>query len=187
MTAIVAVRKGKKSVIASDSMTSFGSRRVPEANHSSVKIRKIGKAYVALSGFTLYKNILDDYLKDRKVVKLNDKASIYRFILKFWKEIKENYSYVNNQSGSKYHPFADLSSSFLILNKNGIFTVDSNMTVTRFKQYYAIGSGSSYCLGALNALYDSDLSAKQIAKKAIAASIAHDAGCGGSIKIKELK
>ncbi len=186
MTAIVAVRKGKKSVIASDSLTTFGSRHVTTDNHSSLKIRKVGNSYVALSGYTLYKNILDDYLKDRRTIKLNSKEAIYRFILKFWKELKDNYSYVNNQSGSKYQPFADLNSRFLILNKNGIFTVDSNMTVTRFKQYYAIGSGSDYCLGALHALYHTDMSAKEIARKSIAAGIAFDAHCGGKIKVRQL-
>lgn len=186
MTAIVAVIKGKQSVIASDSMTSFGSRRVPGDNYSSVKIRKLGNSYIGLTGYTLYKNILDDYLKDRKSVKLDNKEAIYRFMLKFWKELKENYSYVNSQSAGKYHPFADLNSSFMILNKNGIFTVDSMMTVTRFKQYYAVGSGSSYCLGALHTMYDTKHSAKEIARKAIAASIAFDAHCGGKIRVKEL-
>ena len=36
------------------------------------------------------KTSLDDYLKDRKSVKLNDiRSDIYRFMLKFWKELKE--------------------------------------------------------------------------------------------------
>ncbi|MFK7846854.1 MAG: hypothetical protein AB8G77_16255 [Rhodothermales bacterium] len=186
MTAIVAVRKGKKAVIASDSLTSFGRQHVSEQNYSSTKIRKIGNSYVALSGYSLYKNILDDYLKDRRAVKLNTKEEIYRFVLKFWKELKDNYTFVNNQSNSKYHPFADLNSSFLVLNKNGIFTVSGNMTVTKFKQYYSIGSGSDYCMGAMHSLYDSDMSAKQIARAAIGASITFDPYCGGKIRVKQL-
>lgn len=186
MTAIVAVRKGKKAVIASDSLTSFGNRRVTPENYSAIKIRKVGNSYIALSGYTLYKNILDDYLKDRKSVKLHSKEAIYKFVLKFWKDLKDKYTFVNDQSGGKYQPFADLSSSFLILNESGIYTIDSNMTVTQFEQYYAIGSGSSYCLGALHALYKTKRSAKEIAKGAIAASIAFDAGCGGKIRLKEL-
>ncbi len=186
MTAIVAVRKGKKAVIASDSLTSFGRQHVSEQNYSATKIRKIGNSYVALSGYTVYKNILDDYLKDRKSVKLNTEKEIYRFVLRFWKELKDTYSFVNNQSNSKYQPFADLNSSFLILNKNGIFTVTGNMTVTKFNQYYAIGSGSDYCLGAMHSLYDSDLSVKEIARAALAASITFDPSCGGKIRMKEL-
>ena len=123
MTAIVAVRKGNKAVIASDSLTTFGSVHVSQSNYSSVKIRKIGSSYVAMSGYTIYKNILDEYLKDRKGIKLNTEKEIYRFILKFWKELKEHYAYVNNQSGRKSQPFADLNSMFLILNQNGIFTI----------------------------------------------------------------
>lgn len=187
MTAIVAVRKGNKAVIASDSLTTFGSVHVSQSNYSSVKIRKIGNSYVAMSGYTIYKNILDEYLKDRKGIKLNTEKEIYRFILKFWKELKEHYAYVNNQSGRKSQPFADLNSMFLILNKNGIFTISGNMSVTRFKQYYAIGSGSEYCLGALHALYDTKLSARAIAKRAVHAGITFDPWCGGKIRIKELK
>ncbi len=186
MTAIVAVRKGKKAVIASDSLTTFGGQHVSQENYSSVKIRKIGNSYVAMSGYSVYKNILDEYLKDRKAVKLNTKKEIYRFVLKFWKEMKDNYAFVNNQSNSKSHPFADLNSRFMVLNKRGIFTISGNMTVTRFKQYYAIGSGAEYCLGVVHALYDSDLSARAIAKKAIDASVTFDPWCGGKIRIKEL-
>ncbi len=186
MTAIVAVRKGKKVAIASDSLTSFGSMHVTQENYSSIKIRKIGNSYVALSGYSIYKNILDDYLKDRKPVKLNSKAAIYKFMLKFWKDLKDRYSYVNNQSSGKYQPFADFNSSFLIVNKSGIFTVSSNMTVTRFKQYYAIGSGSSYCMGALHALYETDLSAKEIAKRAISAAKTFDPYCGGKVRVRQL-
>lgn len=187
MTAIVAVRKGRRLAIASDSLTTFGSKHMTGQNHRSIKIRKVGDSYVALSGYTLYKNILDDYLKDRKTVRLKNKEEIYRFMLKFWKELKENYSFVNNQSGSKYNPFAELSSSFMVLNKNGIFSVDSSMSVTQFKQYYAIGSGANYCLGALHALYNTDLNAKEIARGAIAASIAFDPYCGGKIRVREIK
>lgn len=187
MTAIVAVRKGNKAVIASDSLTTFGGLHVSQDNYSSIKIRKIGNAYVAMSGYSIYKNILDDYLKDRKALKLNTKKEIYKFILKFWKELKDNYAFVNNQSGKKSQPFADLNSMFLVLNKNGIYTISGNMTVTRFKQYYAIGSGSDYSLGALHALYDTDLSAKAIARKAVGASITFDPWCGGKIRVKELK
>ena len=186
MTAIVAVRKGKKAVIASDSLTSFGNMHVTQDNHSSVKIRKIGGAYIALSGYSLYKNILDDYLKDRKSVKLNSKDSIYRFMLKFWKELKDNYSYVNNQSSSKYQPFAEFNTRFMVLSKKGIFTVGSNMTVTKFNQYYAIGSGSDYALGALHALYHTDMSPRKMAEAAVAASITFDPHCGGEIQVKEL-
>ncbi|MEM8485213.1 MAG: hypothetical protein AAF564_06665 [Bacteroidota bacterium] len=186
MTAIVAVRKGNKAVIASDSLTTFGGLHVSQENYSSIKIRKIGNSYVAMSGYSIYKNILDEYLKDRKAVKLSNKKEIYRFILKFWKELKDNYAFVNNQSGKKSQPFADLNSMFMVLNKNGIFTISGNMTVTKFNQYYAIGSGSDYCLGALHALYDTKLSARAIAKKAVDAGITFDPWCGGKIRIKEL-
>jgi ATP-dependent HslUV protease subunit HslV len=55
------------------------------------------------------------------------------------------------------------------------------MSVTRFKRFDAIGSGSPYALGALHALYEEPLGAAEIARRACAAAIYFDADCGGEI------
>jgi ATP-dependent protease HslVU (ClpYQ) peptidase subunit len=55
------------------------------------------------------------------------------------------------------------------------------MSVTQFEQYYAIGSGAPYALGATHALYKETADAEVIARKAAEAAMALDLYCGGSV------
>lgn len=61
----------------------------------------------------------------------------------FWKELHEQYNFVKDQSNEEDpSPFGDLDATFLITNPNGIFYVSSNMSVSKFEKYFAIGAGS---------------------------------------------
>jgi ATP-dependent HslUV protease subunit HslV len=94
--------------------------------------------------------------------------------------MRRDYSFVNDQSaGDDKSPFADLDSAFLVVNANGIFHVTGQMAVTRFTRFDAIGSGASYALGALHAIYDGRLRADEIARRACAAAVHFDVSCGG--------
>ena len=53
-------------------------------------------------------------------------------------------------------------------------------SITQFQQYYAIGSGAGYALGALHALYG-DHSPTETARRAVQAAIDLDIYCGGEI------
>ena len=57
------------------------------------------------------------------------------------------------------------------------------MDVSRFEQYYAIGSGAEYALGALYNLYEWEQSAEIIARGAVETAIAFDVYCGGEINV----
>jgi ATP-dependent protease HslVU (ClpYQ) peptidase subunit len=60
------------------------------------------------------------------------------------------------------------------------------MSVRKFNKYYAIGSGSSYSLGALELLYDQKFDAEAIARRAVATAITFDNSCGGKIDIRKV-
>lgn len=185
MSVAVAVRHRGQTVLATDSKRTFGSGAVPFENLSDTKMRKVGSAYLATTGWGLYSNILDDYLA-RKRARLTDQHSIFTFFRHFWRDLHQQYSFVSDQRGDDDSPFGDLDSSFLIVNPKGIFSVACDMSVTEFDQYYAIGSGSGYALGALHALHGSG-SAEQTATKAIEAAIALDIYCGGTINVQKVK
>lgn len=189
MTVAAAVQKNKSIVIGADTQTNFGDNCMPDDNYRTGKILMINGSYVAGSGWGIYDNILNDLLqsKKNKNLKLNDEKAIFQFFNAFYFTLKDKYSYVNSQCNSDSSPFADLDSRFLIVNKNGIFLVTSKISVHKFEKYYAIGSGSDYALGAVHALYDSDLSAKEICAKAILTGIALNIHCGGQPDLREIK
>jgi len=182
MSVAVAVAKGRTVAIAADTQENFGDRRVLRDDHSSSKIMKIGSSYVAQTGWGLYENILVDYLAKAGTPRFRDEREIFAFFNKFWKRMRKDYSFVNDQPmEDDKSPFADLDASFLIANSGGIFHVTGQMSITRFKRFDAIGSGGPYALGALHALYDEKLDAGEIAKRACAAAVHFDVSCGGEL------
>lgn len=189
MSIVVAIKKGRQTIIASDSLSVFGSHCEDERNIvNKEKILAIGSSWMGYTGWGLYGNILDHYLQGRKTApRLGSELQIFDFFLKLLRALRDKYSLVNEQSNSDRDPFADLDSSFLIVNRKGIFHVSSNLSVSRFGCYYAIGSGCEYATGAMHALYDSDLTATEIARKAVEAAIRFDTDCGGEIAIKRVK
>ena len=66
MSIAVAVRTGNDIVLATDSKRTFGGNAVPESNLRDVKLRRVGEAYLATTGWGVYANILDDYLRMMK-------------------------------------------------------------------------------------------------------------------------
>jgi ATP-dependent HslUV protease subunit HslV len=186
MSIAVAVKSKGRIVIACDSKRTFGSGQVTEANLADVKVRKAGAAYLATTGWGLYSNILDDYLAGRRSVRLTDQNSIFSFFRVFWKDLHERYSFVNDQRQDDESPFGDLDASFLIASSRGIFSVACDMSVTEFAQYYAIGSGAPYALGALHALYHEGVDPEIAARKAVSAATALDIYCGGATTLFEL-
>jgi ATP-dependent HslUV protease subunit HslV len=188
MSVAVAVSKGRSIAIAADTQENFGDRRVLRDDHSSSKIMKVGGSYVAQTGWGLYENILVDYLAKAGTPRFRDEREIFTFFNKFWKRMRKDYSFVNDQPmEDDKSPFADLDASFLIVNPGGIFHVTGQMSITRFKRFDAIGSGGPYALGALHALYDESLPAADIARRAVAAAVHFDVSCGGELDVFTVK
>lgn len=184
MSIAVAVRKQAEIVIAADTQDNFGSSTVSLENYRSRKIIQVGGSYIAATGWGIYEDILTDYLGRTPGVTLEEKAQIFAFFMKFWKDLHEHYSFVKDQTEDEHDsPFGALDATFLIANSHGIFYVSSNMSVTRFERYFAIGSGADFSLGVMYALYELDLSAEAIARKAVDAAKTFNIYCGGDTDV----
>jgi ATP-dependent protease HslVU (ClpYQ) peptidase subunit len=184
MSIAVAVRKQHSIVIAADSQENFGDRKVDRANHRATKILRAGTAYIATTGWGLYDNILEDYLARTAAPRLRRREDVFAFFMRLWKQLRDRYSLVNDQPHHDHEasPFADVDASFLVVNPAGIFHVASNLSVTEFHEYYAVGSGASYALGALQVLYG-EHDAETLARRACAAAMAFDVFCGGDVDV----
>jgi ATP-dependent HslUV protease subunit HslV len=184
MSVAVAVQKGRTIAIAADTQENFGDRRVLRGDHNSSKIMKVGASYVAQTGWGLYENILVDFLAKGPAPRLRNEREIFVFFNRFWKRMRKDYSFVNDQPmDDDKSPFADLDASFLIVNTAGIFHVTGQMSVTRFTRFDAIGSGGPYALGALHTIYDEKLGAQEIARRGCAAAVHFDVSCGGELDL----
>lgn len=187
MSVVVAVTKGRRTIVAADSLTCAGHHRHDARNLKTAKVQRLGRVLICSTGWSLYDNILSDYLGARRSADaLKDQKAIFKFFMGFWKALHQNYPFVNDQCGEKDAPFGDLDASFMIVNRAGIFGVSPNMDVAYFQQYHAIGCGKDYAFGALNVLFDVESSPGKIAEKAVQAAIRFDIHCGGDIQLFEL-
>ena len=187
MSIAVAVRKGTTIAVAADSQENFGDRKVVGSNHRATKIMTLGGSELAMTGWGVYDNVVQDYLASRPAPRFASERQIFTFFVRLWKDLRRRYSFVEDQVAEEERsPFADLDSSFLIANKHGIFHVSGDMSVMAFREYYAIGSGASYALGALHALYPTERDATALARRACEAAIAFDVYCGGDIDVRRI-
>ena len=183
MSVVVAIKKNNQVILAADSQHTFGSSKPGDGNMQESKIRPIGDAYLAGTSWALYDNILDDFLAEKGTVALQTKQEVFAFFKELWKALHDQYSFVNDQCDDKETPFGDLDASFLVVTRQRIFYISSDMCVTEFAKYHAIGSGSDFSIGALHVLYPQDLDLADMATQAVETAIAHNIYCGAPVDI----
>jgi ATP-dependent HslUV protease subunit HslV len=183
MSIVVAVRKNGQTCVAADTQNSFGSNRVSEDNGGVTKLRRVGGSIVGTTGWGIYENILDDYLKAGEVPDLSERTGIFSFFCILWKALHEHYPFVNDQGDRNDTPFGNLDASFLVASRVGIFYVAPDISVSEFRQYFAVGSGADFSLGAAYNLYPQQLDACAIARQAVATAVAFNLYCGGGIQL----
>ncbi len=183
MSIVVAVKKGNEVVIAADSQLAYGSNKASSGNVNNPKIRRIGSVLIGSVGWGIYDDILNDYLLRKKSVRLNTSQEIFRFFMEFWHVLRNKYSLIHTECKDEKSPFGDLDQEFLIVTTKRIFFVGSNMSVTEFLKFHAIGAGAEFALGAMHVLYEQGLDARELASKAVATVIANNLYCGGEIQV----
>jgi ATP-dependent protease HslVU (ClpYQ) peptidase subunit len=183
MSIVVAVRKNGQTCVAADTQNSFGGNRVSAENGGVTKLRRVGKAVLGTTGWGIYENILDHHLKASGAADLSQRTEIFAFFMGLWKALHETYPFVNDQGDRNDSPFGNLDASFLVASAAGIFYIAPDMSVSEFRQYFAVGSGADFSLGAAYNLYPQDLDAREIARRAAATAVAFNLYCGGEIEL----
>lgn len=184
MSIAVAVEKEDSYALAVDSQTTFGNLRLPYENLQPLKMIEVGDTWLSFTGWSLYDNILRDYLRRKRIPQFTGESEIFSFFIGLWRELHEVYSFVRDRPEDDVSPFGELDAQFLLVNPRGIFHVSTDMSVNRTSRFHAIGSGMEYSLGALHALYPTDLDARTVAERAAEAAVAFDVHCGGTIITK---
>jgi ATP-dependent HslUV protease subunit HslV len=185
MTVAVAVHKNGRTVLAADSLVHFGGQRFSAENCRFHKIARVGTSYMAWAGWSLYSEMLTAHLATQTPPPvLETEEQVFSFFIGFWRMMRDEYT-LSVRAHPDDSPFHTLDSTFLFVNPGGIFRIASDMDVTEFEQYTAIGSGSKYALGALRVLYDSMGDAVEIAGRAVQVGIDLDVYCGGPVELVE--
>jgi ATP-dependent HslUV protease subunit HslV len=173
MTTIVAVRKNGIVAIAADTLTTFGNTRLPAAlDASHDKILHCGESYIGVCGSAAHHLVLANLLAKTPNVQLNSKAGIFETFRKLHPVLKEE-CFLNPKEDEE-DPYESSQITALIANASGIFGIYSMREVFEYTQFWAIGSGHEFALGAMHHAYSRYDSALEIARAGVETGIAFD-------------
>jgi len=185
MSTIVVVKKNSETVIAADTLTTYGNTKESAeyvVNHE--KLFKYRDNFLGISGSASLGIAVEDVLsRNKKKISFESVAEIFRFALLLHKELKENY-FLRADDDEDFETFRG---DILIANPKGIFGLSAYRYVQEYTRFYASGSGSPYAIGAMFAVYNSGRTSEEIAKLGIEAGIEFDDGSGLPITLHKIK
>lgn len=174
MSTLVVVKKNRVACIAADTVTSFGRERL-RATYTPhpEKIYKFGETYIGFVGSAAHEMVLESIFSNTKDIPLfQNRTEIFEFFRKLHPRLKEEYFL--NAKDEDDDPYESSRMSIFMANRYGIFSVFELREVYEYTKYWAVGSGSSYSLGAMFAVYDRLDSAEEIARVGVHAGIEFD-------------
>ncbi|HEX9301920.1 MAG TPA: MFS transporter [Casimicrobiaceae bacterium] len=177
MTTLVAVRKNAEIAIAADSLTTFGDTRLSaQYDKTPDKIVRYKGSYIGLCGSAAHQLVFESLLAKHTDLDFSNKAAIFETFRKLHPILKEQHFL--NPKEEEDDPYESTQVTALVANENGIFGVYSMREVFEYTQYWAVGSGREFALGAMYAKYPRLKTAGAIARAGIEAGATFDRNSG---------
>ena len=191
MTTVVVVKKNKQIVIAAESLVTFGDTRLNHRFEANTKIFKFetatGPTYIGMAGtvahFPALRKAINALPKaDRK---FGSKDEVFDTFLKLHPVLKDTYFLQTKEEDND--PYESSQLSVVIANQTGIYGLYSYREVFEFKEFWGIGSGRGFALGAMHATYNKAKTAREIAQAGIQAGCEFDKNSGGAMDLYTIK
>ncbi len=186
MSIVIAVAKQGEVAIACDTQINFGNLCTDPDNYQAEKAFRWGDNLIGRTGWEKYHVVLQSFLAAREAKVLDDELEISDLFHAFWEHAKQRFGLVNYQSGKNNNPWINVDAEFLVVNASGIFLVATDLSVSRFQRFHAIGSGRDWALGAASALFPGTATAPEIARRAVEIACTFDTQCGGKVRVLTL-
>jgi ATP-dependent HslUV protease, peptidase subunit HslV len=191
MTTVCVARKGGSVAMAADSLVTFGDTRLSHRQETNDKIVEIdaagGRCLVATAGTVAHFPVLRKALLglDKKDRKLHSKDEVYDTFLALHPVLKERFFLQTKEEDAD--PYESMQFTVLIANSAGIFGIYSYREIFEFKEYWGMGSGRNFALGAMQASYSRAKSAAEVARIGCEAGVEFDKSSGHPIQVKTLR
>jgi len=197
MTTVVVVRKAGQVAIAADTLVTFGDTRLANRFEDNTKIFKvdtdvIGASYIGMAGTVAHFPVLRKAMSSmpRELLRLGNKDEVFDTFTKLHPYLKENFFLQTKEEDSD--PYESSQFSVVIANASGIYGLYSYREVFEFKEFWGIGSGRSFALGAMHASYGKAKTAREVAEAGIAAGCEFDRNSAApcdvfTVKMKDSK
>ena len=186
MTTLTVVKKGDEVAIAADGLTTFGDTRLARSYKGEHdKILDIAGSWIGICGSSAHHLVLLSAFSKLEDIRLGSRMEVYETFRRLHPILKEH-AFLNTKEDED-DPYESSQITALIANPSGIYGVYSYREVFQFDRVWAAGSGRNFALGAMHALYDSELSAAKIAEAGVAAGIEFDTSSGPPIVVHAIK
>jgi ATP-dependent HslUV protease subunit HslV len=186
VTTLTVVKKGSEVAIAADGLTTFGDTRLARSYKGEHdKILCIAGSWIGICGSSAHHLVVQSAFSKLEDIRLGSRMEVYETFRRLHPILKEH-AFLNPKE-EEGDPYESSQITALIANSSGIYGVYSYREVFEFDRVWAAGSGRNFALGAMHALYDSDLSAARIAEAGVAAGIEFDTSSGPPIVVHEIK
>jgi ATP-dependent HslUV protease, peptidase subunit HslV len=191
VTTLVAVRKGGTVAMASDSLVTFGDTRLAQRFEANEKIFTVpavgGPSLVGTAGTVAHFPALRKALLalPKGELKLHGKDEVYDTFIKLHPVLKEQFFLQTKEEDND--PYESMQFSVLLANSAGIFGLYSYREVFAFKEFWGVGSGRSFALGAMQAVWSRAKTAKEVAEAGVTAGIEFDKNSGMPIVCHTMK
>ena len=191
MTTVVVTKKNGHVAIAADTLVTFGDTRLSHRYEGNSKIFKVstvtGPSYIGMAGTVAHFPVLRNALASigPEKVKLGSKDEVFGTFTALHPYLKDNFFLQTKEEDND--PYESSQFSVLIANATGIYGLYSYREVFEFKEFWGIGSGRSFALGAMYASWDKARSAKELATMGVTAGCEYDRNSAGPVEVYTLK
>ena len=189
MSTITVVKTPAGVAIASDALTTFeGQKLPPDLDAAGDKVFRVGDAWVGVVGYSAHFLVLQDALERLEDADLGSRRGLFETFRVLHPLLKEEY-YLLPDTGQDGDPYESTQVSLLVAAPTGIFGVYDMREVHEYTRFWAMGSGASYALGAMDARWHEaeagDLEAGALAAVGVAAGCRFDAGSAPPVTVYE--
>jgi ATP-dependent protease HslVU (ClpYQ) peptidase subunit len=191
MTTLVVVKKAGQVAIAADTLVTFGDTSLGQRFEANSKIFKVdtpaGLSYVGMAGtvahFPVLRKAMAALPKDQ--LKLGSRDEVFDTFVKLHPLLKETFFLQTKEDDND--PYESSQFTVVIANASGIYGLYSYREVFEFKEFWGIGSGRSFALGAMHAAWDKAKTAREVAVAGLNAGCEFDKNSAGPVDIFTLK
>ncbi len=187
MTTVVVVKKAGMVAIAADTLVTFGDTRLSNRFEANSKLFKIetpaGPSFVGIAGTVAHFPVLRKAMLalPKKELLLGSKDEVFDTFTKLHPVLKDNFFLQTKEDDND--PYESSQFSVLVANATGIYGLYSYREVFEFNEFWGIGSGRSFALGAMHAVWSKAKTAREVASIGMNAGCEFDKNSGGPVEI----
>ena len=191
MTTLVVVKKAGQVAIAADTLVTFGDTRLTNRFEANSKIFKVetpsGMSYVGMAGTVAHFPALRKAMAALPVeqLKLSSRDDVFDTFIKLHPLLKDSFFLQTKEDDND--PYESSQFTVVIANASGIYGLYSYREIFEFQEFWGIGSGRSFALGAMHACWSKAKTAREVAVAGLSAGCEFDKNSAGPIELFTIK